>query len=122
MRKDGFCLLINLSTGVTSHALNLVDEDQNRYDGSTYAKQYGRYLEGNRLPFFDEAKELVLKAHSLLCPNAMAIGWDVIITDEGPFLLEANIFTGRMDEEALDQYALCCREMIKRLQTIHQSV
>lgn len=44
---------------------------------------------GFEIPFYEEAVDLALRAHSLLedCP---AIGWDVAITPNGPVLIEGN--------------------------------
>ena len=49
----------------------------------------GIVFEGYEIPFFEEAKELAVKAHSCL-ENMFAIGWDVAITEEGPLLIEGN--------------------------------
>lgn len=49
----------------------------------------GIVLEGFRVPYFEEAKELVLKAHESL-GDLEAIGWDVTATTEGVKLIEGN--------------------------------
>jgi hypothetical protein len=46
-------------------------------------------ISGFRLPFTSEACELTLKAHACF-PWVPFVGWDVVITEEGPVLLEAN--------------------------------
>ena len=48
-----------------------------------------KYYENNKIPYWNEVKELVLKAHSFL-PEVPTIGWDVAITPNGPILLEGN--------------------------------
>jgi len=41
------------------------------------------------IPYFDEAKELVLEAASLI-PGLRIVGWDVAISESGPILIEGN--------------------------------
>lgn len=50
-------------------------------------------IEGVAIPFFKEAIELVKEAKALF-PHRLIIGWDVLITKEGPLLLEGNSQTG----------------------------
>ena len=45
-------------------------------------------FEGLKVPFFKEAKKLVLDSVEKL-PNKL-IGWDVAITKTGPVIVEAN--------------------------------
>lgn len=47
---------------------------------------------GFRIPFYQEAADLVLRAHREECAPMFAIGWDIAITEEGPILVEANAF------------------------------
>lgn len=49
----------------------------------------GIVFEDCQLPWLAEAVEICLKAHRFLY-NHFVIGWDVVITDDGPFILEAN--------------------------------
>ena len=44
---------------------------------------------GERLPYFEELKELVLTLHRGI-PEMFTIGWDVAITPEGPLVFEGN--------------------------------
>lgn len=46
-------------------------------------------IEGFEIPFWKEAKELVLRAHATLS-DMKSIGWDIAITDDGPLIVEAN--------------------------------
>jgi hypothetical protein len=49
----------------------------------------GVCIEGTSLPWWSDAKALVLRAHAQL--RAMAcVGWDVGLTAGGPVLVEAN--------------------------------
>lgn len=44
---------------------------------------------GQTIPFFLEATKLVLEAHSQI-PELFTIGWDVVVTPDGPIILEGN--------------------------------
>ena len=55
-------------------------------------------FEGFALPYFDEVKDLVIKASQLI-PQAKVIGWDVAITPTGPLLLEGNELPGMMSPD-----------------------
>lgn len=46
-------------------------------------------IEGFQVPFWDECLDLVKRA-ALAHPENRSIGWDVIVTEEGPGLLEGN--------------------------------
>lgn len=46
-------------------------------------------FENYQIPFFAEAKELVLKVARLV-PNLRLMGWDVAISEKGPVLIEGN--------------------------------
>ena len=49
----------------------------------------GVVFEGRVVPFWDEVKSLVVRAHQLV-PEIKTIGWDVAITPDGPVLVEGN--------------------------------
>lgn len=53
----------------------------------------GRRVAGRILPFFAEAREMVLRAAPHLLPMR-TLGWDVALTPRGPVVLEANDFWG----------------------------
>lgn len=46
-------------------------------------------FEGFNVPYYQESVELCLKAHRYFY-SRIIIGWDIIITDNGPVILEAN--------------------------------
>jgi hypothetical protein len=46
-------------------------------------------FENFNIPFFPQAKELVLKAASYM-PGLRLVGWDVAIGESGPVLIEGN--------------------------------
>jgi hypothetical protein len=49
----------------------------------------GVRIEGVRIPFWDEVRDLVSVAASRFLPHR-TVGWDVAVTDEGPRLIEGN--------------------------------
>jgi len=53
------------------------------------------------IPYLAESIELCLKAHRVL-NNNFVIGWDVVITDDGPFILEANEKPGMNAVQCID--------------------
>jgi hypothetical protein len=50
----------------------------------------GAPIEGTRLPFWGEAKDLVIQAHSGLKNRYTCIAWDVAFTEAGAILVEGN--------------------------------
>lgn len=61
----------------------------------------GVKFDGYFIPYLNEAVELCLKAHRLLYNNFI-IGWDIVITDEGPLILEANERPGMNAVQCID--------------------
>ena len=53
----------------------------------------GFRFEGFQIPFFQEAKAMVLKAAGLV-PRVKIIGWDVAIQSDGPIIIEGNVKPG----------------------------
>lgn len=53
-----------------------------------------------QIPFFNEAKELVIKA-AMFVPQVKLIGWDVAIQPKGPVLIEGNIHPGLRHSETV---------------------
>ncbi|MBR4227367.1 MAG: hypothetical protein IKR86_11535 [Candidatus Methanomethylophilaceae archaeon] len=62
-------------------------------------KHYKRHPDTNyefngfQIPYWDQTKRLVLKAHELLY-DMQSIGWDVAISPYGPVLVEGNTYWG----------------------------
>jgi hypothetical protein len=49
----------------------------------------GAMIEGTQVPHYDEAIALALRAHAAFS-WVPTVGWDIVITPDGPYLLEAN--------------------------------
>ena len=63
-----------------------VDHDHVQYIKHPYS---GTIIPGFQIPFWDEAKKMVLQA-ALVLPNVRFIGWDVAIAKDRPLLIEGN--------------------------------
>ena len=68
-----------------------------------------------KIPFLKEAIQLCIKAHNLLYNNFI-IGWDVAITDDGLFIVEANEKPGMKVVQSLD--GGCRRKILDCYQNI----
>ena len=76
-------------TGLTDDQMNMFYPTDR--PGDVGAEGASR-AEGAKLPDFDKLSSLVARAHSLLFPEVMLIGWDVALTrDRGWVLIEPNI-------------------------------
>lgn len=53
----------------------------------------GAQIEGLKIPFFDEAREMVLDAAKVV-PQIRWVGWDIAITENGPVMVEGNEYPG----------------------------
>ncbi|MBQ2311742.1 MAG: hypothetical protein II185_04235 [Firmicutes bacterium] len=52
-------------------------------------KRFSCPFAGKTIPYFSEAMELAVEAHKCV-PQLFTIGWDVVVTPDGPLLLEGN--------------------------------
>lgn len=86
----GMHSMVDLDTGIIHYPF---------HSGSTYLNldytvhpDTGYDLKDFKVPYFDEAKEMILKA-ALVVPQMRYIGWDVAITPNGPLIIEGNNYT-----------------------------
>ncbi|MBQ1813183.1 MAG: hypothetical protein II119_04480 [Bacilli bacterium] len=82
--KGGMGVSIDIRTGKLKG--EAIDKDLKHYKKHPTTKTIFNNYE---LPFWNETKELVLKA-ALVNQNIKVIGWDVAITKNGPILVEGN--------------------------------
>jgi len=83
---------IDLGTGVL---FNKIYTHLGKGTGRVY-KQHpvsGVNLEGFKIPYFHQAKQLALKAAASL-PQMILIGWDIAIQPGGPVIIEGNVSPG----------------------------
>lgn len=79
---------VNVDTGRIERVVSGIGPGQQR---NPRLPLTGRQLEGEIVPQWQEAKELVLQAH-LAFPGYLLPGWDVALCAGGPRLLEVNAF------------------------------
>ena len=85
----GIAAPVDLATGVLGVA---VAKDIRCGTFTHHPDTHGQ-IEGLTLPYFAEALDLTQRAQSCF-PWVPFVGWDVVITDNGPLLLEANPYFG----------------------------
>ena len=75
-----------------------IDMETGKLVGNAYDKNLDEYIEhplthvkfdGFQIPYFKEAKEMVLKA-CLESDKILVVGWDVAISESGPVIIEGN--------------------------------
>lgn len=119
--RGGLSIEVNLKTGCIIGNSPFESEDD-CYEKNALIKQ----IEGSKkpfsevkLPFFYEAIDIVKNAHSVIAPDILSIGWDIALTDEGPLLIEANIFAG--SREVLNynnSYSIGNQSILERLKEL----
>lgn len=84
-----FCAAVDVATG------KLQAGESKRADLGTFSHHpdSGAPIAGFVLPRWREMCALALRAHSVL-PEIVFVGWDVILTPDGPALLEGNLVWG----------------------------
>ncbi len=80
----GICANVQICHGIVNSSG--IDGDFNRFKANPYS---GKKLQGFRVPYWNEAKELAVNSAQQLSDRNI-VGWDVAITKDGPVLLEGN--------------------------------
>ena len=76
----------------------------------------GTSFVGLRVPWFEEGRALALRAHRLLAPDGIALGWDVGLAADAPVLLEVNVWTTSYDyDPPSDAHGDACVAVLARL-------
>ena len=86
----GMSAQIDIDTGVI--CTDAVDGDNIIHELHPYT---GTKIKGTKIPFFNEAKEMAVRAYGVV-PQIRYIGWDVAITEKGPQLIEGNRYPGNL--------------------------
>ena len=97
LHRGGIAAPVDLKTGKLCSPAYGVDAMPHREHPHT-----GVFLLGLQLPFWEDAKWMVLKAAARI-PQIRLIGWDVAITAQGPILIEGNQHPGLFPLQMLDQ-------------------
>lgn len=77
---------VNIDMNTGKLVGNAIDKDLNEYEFHPTSKVK---FDGFQIPYFEEAKQLVLKA-SLESDKILVVGWDVAISENGPVIVEGN--------------------------------
>jgi hypothetical protein len=85
----GIAISLDKNSGILGSALTK-DLDADRID---HHPDSGLRIAGFRLPHWQEAVQLCLKAHAAF-PGYAFVGWDVAVTADGPVLVEGNLQWG----------------------------
>lgn len=90
--RGGYCAPVDVGTGELGHLVHL--------DGSRRSKveehpESGNRVRGVTVPYWDEVCRLVRDA-AILHGQAPFVGWDVVVSEDGPILLEGNARPGRV--------------------------
>lgn len=84
--QGGVAVAIDVATGVLGEGY-LKPKHGGQVTGAH--PDTGVTFQGQQLPMWDEAVEVCRRAAALL-PGVRSIGWDLLLTDDGPVLIEAN--------------------------------
>ncbi|MFK7824372.1 MAG: sugar-transfer associated ATP-grasp domain-containing protein [Oligoflexales bacterium] len=60
-------------------------------------------LSGFKVPFYQEATQLCKEAHLSIAHEFFLIAWDVAITEQGPLLIECNLFPGLLQQNIIKE-------------------
>ncbi|TGY96349.1 hypothetical protein E5329_09975 [Petralouisia muris] len=80
----GICANVQIFHGIIDSSG--INGELHRFEVNPYS---GKKLQGFQVPYWNEAKEMVVKSAQRLSENNI-VGWDVAITEQGPVLLEGN--------------------------------
>jgi hypothetical protein len=83
----GYACVVDIDSGKLGKIMNFGISGTNMI--SSNHPVTGIKVEGTDLPYWEETKKLVYKAHESIKPIPL-IGWDVCITVSGPVIVEAN--------------------------------
>lgn len=86
--RGGLVAKVDLESGVLSHATSLWSKDEH-----THHPNSGSPIEGVKLPGWDELRPTMLALADAL-PYLQFVAWDVLLTENGPVVIEANTSSG----------------------------
>ncbi len=90
LSQGGISISIDMEKGVLGRGRQYYQYGDVEYEEHPDTK-YRFY--GKKLPYFNEIKDLALKAHKYF-PMLSFIGWDIAITETGPIIVEGNSIPG----------------------------
>lgn len=111
---DSILFSVDLETGVIGYGSSNCHWYGKKWLGNkiTHHPETLVKITGEKIPCLDEMLSLVKRAHSQLVKNVPLVGWDVAMTTQGMFLLEANfsvnLFEGSYESQTyyriIDEY------------------
>jgi hypothetical protein len=84
--RGGIPIAIDLDLGILLKAHFYKDHNHFQY---IRHPETNYEFQGKILPFFQEVKDMAIKAHEMF-PKCAIVGWDIAITENGPLLVEGN--------------------------------
>lgn len=76
-----------------------------------------RVFAGATVPWFDRCREMALDAHRRLAPDAISLGWDLALAEDGPVFLEVNVWATCYDHDPpSDLFTPSCRAILRALE------
>lgn len=87
IHAGGLACRVSLEEGTLGMASNLGSDARLGWHGKHPTT--GAQIEGTRLPFWDELKDVAVRAHSAF-EGRVVVGWDIAIDEEGPVIIEGN--------------------------------
>lgn len=91
LNQGGLCALVDLTTGTLGPARQL-ETDRSPVAYATHPDT-GAPIEGRVIPGWDEVATTLLIAMEEF-PRLRYVGWDVVLQDDGPLVLEGNSYPG----------------------------
>jgi hypothetical protein len=98
MHAGGIAAQPDITTGRLSRASDLGMDA--RLGWHSIHPDTGEQIEGRVLPYWEEAKQLAVKAHRAFS-DRVVVGWDIAILDDGPILIEGN---GNPDMDIIQRF------------------
>lgn len=98
LHAGGIGALVDVASGTLSKASNLGSDA--RLGWFSVHPDSGEPIEGKVIPFWEEAKSAVAKAH-LSFNDRVVVGWDIAILEDGPIFIEGN---GNPDLDILQRF------------------
>jgi len=80
---------IDIDTGTLGPAKGSLNSDYPSIMSFAIDPETGHKIAGRKMPFWAEAKQILLHAQGTL-PDLKTLGWDLAITDDGPVVVETN--------------------------------
>jgi hypothetical protein len=87
IHAGGLACAVSLADGRLGRASNLGSDA--RLGWTSEHPTTGAMIQGTRLPYWDEVKDLAVRAHRIFA-DRLLIGWDIAIAEDGPTLIEGN--------------------------------